>query len=122
MQWILAIYLLTNDFYPNSPLPIIIIASLVLSINWFIINLILSVLIVALLDQTGDFSDVTNIDSIFITSGLSSVLYLSLTMFVCYYWDFSFFWFLIGSFGYILFGFIRFLVGVIILSIKKSNQ
>ncbi len=106
--WFCSIFLIASHFYSTNNISIIIVFSFILSMNWYIVNLALTGIQVAFLDNVlDDEENGTDLDALFASSAIVSVLYLSAMLFISHYCKLSFFHFLLLTYGYILLGFIR---------------
>lgn len=99
--WFIAIFLISPQFYNQTDVWITIIFCFVFSINWYIVNIGLSSFITALIEEIFP-NEQTNINDILVIGSIQSILYLSASLFGCYYFHTTFFAFLLISYSYIL--------------------
>jgi len=109
--WFIAIYFVSPQYLQKLPLWISIILCFVLSVSWFIMNvLILSALVLVIQFAAGSSANIdVNENDRLIGALLNSLVYLSLIIFISIYFHFRFYHFLfacslylIGAFLYLL--------------------
>lgn len=103
VYWFCSIFLIANDFYLSNHIAIIIAFSFILSVNWYIMNLVLTATqIVSFEYQTKIQAVGLTIEDFFAASATFSILYMSIVLFFAHYWNWSFCSFLLGCYSIIL--------------------
>lgn len=119
--WFCSIFLIANHFYSSNNISIVIVFSFILSMNWYIVNVALTAIQVTFLYSVlNNGENETDLDALFASSAIVSILYLSAMLFISHYCKLSFLCFLLLSYGYILLGFIRIMAFYFFVTKNKS--
>lgn len=127
--WYCSIFLIANHFYLVNDKVILLAFTFILSVNWYIVNIGLSALQIVVLERLESLKYNENgnenepeldIDGVFATGAIASVLYLSFILFVFHYNHWNFFNFLLTCYGYILLGLLRIGIGYWIYNKAKN--
>jgi hypothetical protein len=113
--WLVAIYMLKQDFYAYKDYIAIFAFVLCFSITWYFLNLLSSLLAIHIIennihDEISDSDDIDTGEIAQISAGIVSILYLCIAILIAYFWDLSFTKFLIIAYSYVIFNIIIYLI------------
>lgn len=115
--WYISLYLFHKSFFHTNDFILVSSFCFGLAICWYIINIVLNFLVIPIIEDDFDA------DAGFVSTAVSSVLYMALIILLNYFLKFEFLYFLLGAFTWIL---VRILFGLILIFIKhivsKTNQ